>query len=111
MHTRASAAIECGHLPHQVRSLNCCFQTPSPEHDQGRVISHDGVHRKYPHTAYRDPSSQKHSWNEYLTVIAHKPIKRNHSGKRPGSSPSTLSPLVLDIVLQDTERVRDEFLQ
>jgi len=96
MHTRASSAIECGHLPHQVRSLKCYFQKPPPEQQQGRVICHDGVHSKHPHTTYGNPRGQKHSscqWNELSTVFAHKPIKRNHSGKRPGSSPSTLSPL------------------
>ena len=62
---------------HRVRaspSHTKCGQKPSPK--QVRVLSHDGVHLKCPHTTYNDPREQKHSWwNENLTVLAHKLIQ------------------------------------
>ena len=60
MHTHVSSVIEYGHLPHPVRPLNCCFQQPSPDQEQGRVLSHDCFHRKYPPQLAETPGGQKH---------------------------------------------------
>lgn len=97
-------------LPHQVRPPNYYFQKPSPK--QVRVLSHDGVHLKCPHTTYSDPREQKHSsWNENLTVLAHKLIQ---IGTVVGNGPQftsfyLFSPVSIQFILQNGGQGRHGF--